>query len=305
MKAISRFSRIVDNLAKKGQYFTDPEHCEAIGNLMIWPENEFPIMDPSIGNAVGLLSFLGEQKAVTYGVEIDKEIHDNLKQEEMVDYLLNEDFLEGVQISNGVFPVIFSNPPYGNVFKERLETIFLKSMTKYLKRNGILVYIIPYTIIDSDPNFCNVFANRFHVEAVYKFHANEFKKYKQVVIIGRKKDNIAESTKAEGNELFLMLREIETLEELPFSGIEPFIKIPGANDSSVTYFRTRNVDLEELKSFYKKGTLLDKINILPRNNVDRAVTPPIPPLKGHLNLLSSVGFQHGKVGSIEKKDLHL
>ncbi len=70
MQKISNFSRIRDNLAKLGQYFTEVGHTKALSGLFQWPEGEVSIIEPSIGDASALFSFLDQRENRTiFGVE--------------------------------------------------------------------------------------------------------------------------------------------------------------------------------------------------------------------------------------------
>ncbi len=130
MERVSTFSRTVDNFANKGQYFTCPLHSKAIGDLLEWPESEVSIIEPSIGDASALFSFLDkEDNRTVFGVELDKAIYEAHKKSKKVDYILNADFLSGISISNHAFSLAFANPPYGDSeYNERYESIFMKRL---------------------------------------------------------------------------------------------------------------------------------------------------------------------------------
>jgi len=306
MERVSTFSRTVDNFANKGQYFTCPLHSKAIGQLFSWPEDEVCILEPSIGDASALFSFLDRRPNRTiFGVELDKAIYERHVESRDVDYILNADFLSGITISNNVFSLAFANPPYGDSqYNERYESIFMKRMFNYIKANGILVLIVPYYLFERDSNFASKFTNRYDVEAVYKFHEKEFKKYKQIVLIGRRKQALKEEEEA-AKQLHNHVMDIDNVELLPMNHKGKKILIYSSASANISIFQTLNVNKEEMIKSYKNGGLLGKTNILKKVSSSDTLTPPIPPKSGHLYLLGTIGFTSGPIGSEADNDLHL
>lgn len=306
MERVSTFSRTVDNFANKGQYFTCPLHSEAIGKLFNWPEEEVSILEPSIGDAKALFSFLDKRDNRTiFAVELDKAIYDKHVEDKDVDYILNADFLNGISVSNNVFSLAFANPPYGDSqYNERYESIFMKRMFNYIKSNGILVLIVPYYLFERDNNFASKFTNRYAVEAVYKFHEKEFKKYKQVVLIGRRKQALKEDEEA-ATLLHNYVMDIENVELLPMNHQGEKIQIFPSLSGNINIFQTLAINKEEMVNSYKKGDFLGRVNLLKKVNQSGILTPPIPPKSGHLYMLGTIGFTSGAIGSETDRDLHL
>lgn len=306
MQKISNFSRTRDNLAKLGQYFTNLDHTKALSGLFQWPEGEVSILEPSIGDASALKSFLDRKENRTiFGVELDTRLYESLKETKEVDYLLNSDFISGVAISHSSFSLCFANPPYGEgEYGERLESVFMKKTCTYLKTDGVIVLIIPYYLFNKDENFAEKFTSRFDVEATYKFHEEEFKKYRQIVLIGRKKEEPERDIIAE-EKLTQLVEDIENLTLLPFNYDGDRIEIHTSSSQNIKHFQTLSLDVDELSNSYKKGSLLSKINILKKVKEERQLFPPITPKTGHLYLLGTTGFTSGMIGTKEDRDLHL
>ncbi|MBI9013830.1 MAG: hypothetical protein JEZ08_16470 [Clostridiales bacterium] len=306
MERVSNFSRTRDNLAKLGQYFTEVGHTKALSSLLKWPDSEVSLIEPSIGDATALFSFLNDRENITtFGVELDKGIYTELKESEKVDYLINADFLSGMACTNNAFSLCFANPPYGNSeYGERLESLFMKKLFSYLKPKGILVYVIPYHLFNSDEKFAEKFTARFDVEAVYKFHEKEFNKYKQIALIGRRKKQ-HENNFEIAEDLHEKVVDIDNLELLPMEYDGELIEVYPSSSDNIKQFQTLTLNLEELSRSYKNGKLLSKANILKKVKKDRSLTPPIPPKSGHLYLLGTTGFTSGMIGNEADQDLHL
>lgn len=73
----------------------------------------------------------------------------------------------------------------------------MKRMFNYNKANGILMLIVPYYLFERDNNFASKFTNRYDVESVYKFYEKEFRKYKQIAQIGKRKHVLKEEEEVE------------------------------------------------------------------------------------------------------------
>lgn len=308
MSKVSTFSRTVDNFAKKGQYFTCPRHSKAIGKLLDWPEEEVSVLEPSIGDASALFSFLDQREnRVIFGVELDNAIAQEHEKSKQVDYLLNADFLSGISISNNAFSLCFANPPYGDSgYNERMESLFMKRISSYMKTSGLIVLIIPWYIFRDDPKFALKFTNRFETEAVYKFHEREFAKYQQIVLIGRKKRVLSEDIAA-AEALSEMVLDINAMSLLPMTDdeVRRKIRVYPSSSKNITLFQTLKVNEKELEESFKKGNLYSRVNLLKKVVEQRVLRPPIPPKSGHLYLLGTTGFTSGLIGSEEHKDVHL
>lgn len=311
MQKVSQFSRTADNFANKGQYFTCPLHSKAIGRLIQWPDNEVSVLEPSIGDASAVLSFLDGRSATTFGVELDNGIYNTHREEGKIDYILNADFLTGITASNSAFSLCFCNPPYGDSeYNERYESLFMKRIYNYLKTKGLIVLIIPYYIFQKDPKMADKFTRRYSLRALYKFHDKEFRRYRQIVLIGEKKPALTDDHQAS-----LGLQEsVEDIDNLPLLPLEEDfererIRLISSPSENVNLFQTNETNLEELKTCYRfghgSGVLERTLSPCLKKNGEVELTPPIPPKNGHLFLLGTTGFTSGPIGSPEKEDVHL
>ena len=79
------------------------------------------------------------------------------------------------------------NPPYGDLNETRQEILFLNKLLSYLTIDAVLVYIVPYQVV-ANQEFQRVWTAGLTVEKIFRFHEKEYEKWKQVVLIGRKKD---------------------------------------------------------------------------------------------------------------------
>lgn len=257
----SSFSRTIINEAKMGAYYTDAEHCRRIGRLLDFPE-EFIALEPSIGDGSAIAATLEEATVLPkiYGVELNQNTYEEIKDDERF-YVLPADFLTGVVVSNRVFSYCFSNPPYGvgEDGKTRLEKSFLEKISNYMCPEGILVYVIPYQVLQEE-RFLRSLFSRFTPLAVFKFDDKEFEKYHQVVVIAQKRSR--EGYLRDWYEKFKeQISEISNISYLPTidEPVDRKIPVPPSSDEKLTYFTTREFDAEEELLLSKEKRLIDII----------------------------------------------
>lgn len=87
--------------------------------------------------------------------------------------------------------IIRNNPPYGEgeLFgsKVRLEETFFLENDRYLVSGGIHILEVPITTLINNPLFMAKITFRYEDIQIYKFPKELFPKFKQVVIVGKKK----------------------------------------------------------------------------------------------------------------------
>lgn len=309
VKRQSRFSRFRANEGKMGAYYTDPAHCRWIHNFLEFPkESEVCCLDPSIGNAKALRLVTGKdgnkEHVKLFGVEINKETCEELRQEEgTLEGLLEADFIDGVYISHNSFSFCFMNPPYGTQDKERLEIAFLGKVIPYLTKKAVLVFVLPGYVFKS-PQFLRRWCSNFETLHYYRFHEEEYKKYQQVVVFGRRKPPgvLPDEMKR------LAQMDVNDMEELPkdYQG-EKIRVLPSAKDSIRT-FLCKEFHPEQVIGTVHESPLLSLLGEklkFPAYGIGNLERPPIMPCNNQLYLLAMCGGGEGLAGTEENQDLHL
>ncbi len=307
---------------KDGNFYTDLEHCKSISGLFKWPENESVcVLEPSIGNGEAVITCTGARdnpNIKIFGVELNPEVAKVTKEKPEIEELLPCDFTNGVRIKNQAFSFVFGNPPYmtsdEGEFKERMEKIFLERISdKYIKKGGVLVWVIPYRIF-SDPAYLRLLANRYDFLGVWKFRKKEYDKWKQVVFIGRRRQNRI-SLVSDIQELAKKYETVDLIEELPltFEGTELFesIEVESTDPDSITEFAPLKFDADSAYLMLGKRPLSDEYHKLADKCTSqeefRAADigkPPIPLKKDSLYLMATSGAGQGIAG-VRGEDLHL
>lgn len=304
------FSRVLANEAKMGAYYTDLQHCQWISNLLDFPiDKEVCALEPSIGDgsAIKTVSNCFDNPNIKiFGVELNKETDQLLQEDKEIEKSINADFLNGVKITNSAFSFCFSNPPYGEQEGERLEKRFLEKIGHYLKPSAILVYVIPYSVFINE-SFLKIWCARYELLHIYKFHEEEFNKWKQVVLIGRKKIALGYLRK-ELDDMVEKYSSINNLEGIPESYDGPKVVVRSSYVDDIEYFSTLDFQYDKVMSAIKSSPLhvfaskkLEKDEYLK----SELTNPPLPMKRDLMYLLSVSGGGEGKAGNEENQDVHL
>lgn len=296
----SMFHQTRMNQAKLGAYYTDQAHCKMIAELLEFPEEqEVCCLEPSIGNAEAIVTITKRREnpnIFIFGVELNHDVAMEVMNHPYVEDCIYGDFLTGMIISEKAFSFCFANPPYGDSDEGRLEVRFLKKVLPYLTEDAVMVFVLPEYVASTN-EFQNVWFQNFQTECCYRFHEEEYKKWKQIVMIGRKV-NHAESQSG----------LLEKIALLPANYTGDKIKVNSSWNRMVTEFQNINFDAEKGKLFLKNSALREIVMAktkVERYSNDCLLRPPIMPNAGQMYLMAISGAGQGRVGTEEEKDQHL
>ena len=286
-------AKVIGNLmnnVKMGYYPTDLAHVRLIKAALKFPDMCVNLFDPCCGEGFALEMLGMDTDCITFGTEIDesrgKESETRLDRVGFGSYFHSS-------IRHESFHAIFLNPPYLSVIgengvKARSEKRFLVESIHHLMNKGVLMYIIPYYRLTYD--ICRVICDNFENVSVYRFMDKEFAKYKQVLVMGIKKNKENGSEQAEILSQYAMLLEkipsIDTLK--PESYALPEIK------KQVDLFKGAKFNLGELQRQLAKSK---SINILfEKSRIDAIEKRPLLPLNiGQVGLIGGSGLINGYV----------
>ena len=226
----------------------------------------------------------------TYGVELDGH-----RAEEALTRLDRVGFGSYFRsrISNEAFHAMLLNPPYLSVMTEggnntRSEKRFLIDSLSHLMHGGLLIYIIPYYRLTAD--ICRVLCDNFDDLTVWKFTGDEFKRFKQVAIMGtrRKRQNGADLV-AGLAELVLQPDNLKELSDLQ----ENRYQLP-TSAKRVDIFKGAEFNVAELAEQLNKSTSFSRL--FEKNKLDGTAKRPLLPLNlGQVGLIGSSGLINGLV----------
>ncbi len=282
--------RLMNNI-KLGYYPTDPDNISLILRGIHFPEGVTTnLFDPCCGCGRALRQLAQGNNCYAYGVELDES-----RAEEAQTRLHRVGFgsFFHSRISHEAFHLLFLNPPYLSVINEsggrsRHEKRFLIESIPTLMYGGLLIYVIPYYRLT--PDICRVLVDNFDGLTVWRFTDSEFKKFKQVAVLGIRKKRDTE------------LQDTLWLEQLACSpaGIplltqlsESRYALP-AQPMTVNTFKGERFNQKELEQQLRKSDSFAQM--MARSELDSGVKHPLLPLSiSQIGLIGGSGMINGLI----------
>lgn len=310
----SNFSRNLINVAKSGAYYTDVQHCLRIGKLFTLPD-EVCVLEPCIGDARAVDALLKNAErdgteVHLFGVEINGQTCDELRERRGMEHLLNADFLSEVSITSKAFSFCFCNPPYmatGVNKGERMEQRFVERIFTYMRNEGYLVLVVSYPTLCEEP-FSRCLLSRFTCEGIWKFDADEYAKFKQIVYVGKRRRQVG--IFASEYKRITQSFELENFPLLPGKDEIPSFRfeVPASRYQDIELFMESEFDPVGSVEYLKASSLYNMLNHRLFTEPYAAVEfgrPPLPLKKDLMYLAATAGGGQGVAGSEEEQDVHL
>lgn len=189
------FPRVARNFIKNGYFPTDEQTLEGVLACLATDAEHLRVLDPCCGCGTAL-DFVRAHleghgaKVEALGVEFDIERARHAKT--LLCRAIHAD-INDVHVTPKGVSLLFLNPPYGYALRDqagtgdqkgsdRLEKMFFRKTVPWLTPGGVLVLIVPYTVLDAE--FCNMIARQFTDVEIRMAPERQFR---QAVIFGRKK----------------------------------------------------------------------------------------------------------------------
>ena len=282
--------RLMNNV-KLGYYPTDPDNISHILRGIQFPTGVTTnLLDPCCGCGKALRQLAQGNNCYTYGVELDES-----RAEEAQTRLHRVGFGSFFysRISHEAFHLLFLNPPYLSVLNEgggraRHEKKFLIESLCHLMYGGLLIYVVPYYRLTQD--ICRVLCDNFDDLTVWRFTDGEFKKFKQIAVLGIRKRRNMEPPDALWLEQYTSApAAIPSLAELP----EDRYALP-AQMLEVPVFKGEKFNQKELEQQLRRSGSFSQM--MARSELDNGVKRPLLPLSiGQIGLIGGSGMINGLI----------
>lgn len=282
--------RLMNNV-KMGYYPTDPDNISLLLRGIQFPEGVTTnLLDPCCGCGKALRQIAQGNNCYAYGVELDES-----RAEEAQTRLHRVGFGSFFysRISHEAFHLLFLNPPYLSVLNEsggraRHEKKFLVESLCHLMYGGLLVYVIPYYRLTGD--ICRVLCDNFEDLSVWRFTASEFKRFKQIAVLGKRKRRDMEPADALWLEQSTVdPAKIPSITELP----EDRYALP-AQTLEVPVFKGEKFNQKELERQLRRCDSFSQM--MARSELDNGVKHPLLPLSiGQIGLIGGSGMINGLI----------
>lgn len=282
--------RLMNNI-KLGYYPTDPDNISLLLRGIHFPEGVTTnLFDPCCGCGKALRQLAQGNNCYAYGVELDES-----RAEEAQTRLHRVGFgsFFHSRISHEAFHLLFLNPPYLSVINEsggrsRHEKRFLIESIPTLMYGGLLIYVIPYYRLTSD--ICRVLVDNFDELTVWRFTDSEFKKFKQIAVLGiRKKRDTGLPDTLWLEQLACSPAAIPSLTQLP----ESRYALP-AQPMMLNTFKGERFNQKELEQQLRRSDSFAQM--MARSELDSGVKHPLLPLSiSQIGLIGGSGMINGLI----------
>lgn len=287
--------RLMNNV-RMGYYPTCTDNLAHIVRGLDYPDNiNLNLLDPCCGCGIALRSLADGMSdcgvsSKTYGIELDTH-----RAEEALTRLDRVGFGSYFHshTSNEAFHAMLLNPPYLSVMTQgsnnsRSEKSFLVDSISSLMMGGLLIYIIPHYRLTAD--VARILCDNFSDITVWKFTDSEFKKFKQVAILGTRHKRIDGSGIAPDlASLVLKPDELPQLTALPAWRYQ----LPNIS-KDVALFKGAEFNETELANQLSNSKSFSRL--FQRSGLDKDDKRPLLPLSlGQIGLVGGSGLINGLV----------
>ena len=284
---------------KMGYYPTPVNVVEDLKKIINIP-TKTRLLDTCCGEGQALKIIAKGTQAKTFGVELDQERYQ--KAQEVLQQVIWGDAMYELRASEKAFGLLWLNPPYDNEEGEldqkkvRLEKQFLVKHWSCLQNKGVLVYIIPFTVLKKVASF---FYRRCTNLNVLSFPWTDYQKFKQIVLLCVKqrpghdevKKNIEFLESVCGNEFFEVPENLDNTHEAAMR-----YHVPAAAEIDNFYFWSGRLNPDQAVEQVKTSAVWNRVVkiILPVTTINTVQT--LAPLReGHIAMLLASGMMNGEI----------
>ena len=191
--------------------------------------------------------------------------------------------------------LLYLNPPYdtelGPHHNRRMELVFLEHCYRWVKTDGVLVFIIPITAL----NACaRLLASQFDRMSVFRMEHPESVRFHQVVVFGTRKKSHSRGEPVGMEALIRSGYRPTSIPALAPSTAERYLIPP----SPRTMIHFTGLPLDEIEDAINRSAAMQNAGrVLVRKQQKMSGRPVTPLHKGHVGLLACSGMLNGFFGS--------
>lgn len=280
--------------AQKG-YFKTPPHLVPLMTKYLKTLNDVEnirVLDPCAGTGEAL-ALLGDalelERKQLYANELDES-----RFKECESLGVNAacgDAIDDLQATHWRFGLLYLNPPYddeGNM-EGRTEAKFLKSCLQYLCRNGILIYVVPETVL-AKQEVAKLLPVALKDMAVLRFPGEDYKPFKQVVLIGRKMRG--------ESRMFVDQFNMAVASPMTLGDDGPTFIIPGTGLNAPEFY-SHNLTPEQISKYASAPQAVKLMEVGMTRPVETKVQTLMPLRAGHQALMLASGMMDGAYSAPE------
>jgi hypothetical protein len=261
----------------------------------------FSALDPCVGDGVAFTALTNGLPATRYAIEVDAYRADQAK-------ALGIDLLQAstmdVRCPVESISLLYLNPPYdweaGQSGNQRLELVFLEHTYRWLKCEGILVFVIPQARLKP---CARLLADHFKDIRVYQLTAPECVQYKQIAILAarrKRNERPRDSVLVEAQQYLERLALQPELAALSDTA-EASYSVP---ESGPALLSNTGIPLDEVEDLLLHSSAYRQAGRVLIHEQSNVRGRPLTPLHGgHVGLLCTAGLLNGAFGEDDRRHI--
>ena len=282
---------------KLGYYPLPPEEALNIHSLLV-ASSPYTAIDPCAGDGTALLKITSDTSAHLAAVEIDSDRAAGCIQ-------------RGIATAHGsVFEckvqadscsLLYLNPPYdtelGPHSNRRMELVFLHHCYRWARTDGVLVFVIPVTALNS---CARLLASQFDRVTMFRLEHRECVRFHQIVVFTRKKSHARGEARGVDALLHSAYRP-SLIQPLNKDVVERYIIPP----SPPALIHHTGLPLYQIEDAIERSVAMQNARgVLVRKQQKMSGRPVTPLHKGHVGLLACSGMLNGFFGQGDDRHAH-
>jgi len=262
---------------------------------------QFSAADPCVGDGVAFSELLESAPSRPYGVEIDA--HRATQARTLGIEVLQANAMD-VRCNAESLSLLYLNPPYdwesGQTGNQRLEPVFLEHTYRWLKPEGVLVFVIPQPRLKP---CARLLADHFKDVRLYRLTEPECLQYKQIALLAirrKRHERPRDAALIDATEYFEQIavgRELPPLTDTP----EAIYRVP---ESGAAILSNTGIPLDEVEDLLLQSAAYRQASRILLHERSHVRGRPLTPLHGgHVGLLCTAGMLNGVFGDGENRHL--
>jgi SAM-dependent methyltransferase len=290
--------------SRLGFYPLPLAEAQQIRRFLLFPDLPSSAIDPCVGDGVAFEAITSGADVLRYGIELDAYRAEQARQR--ISNVVQGNTLE-VHCAVECFGLLYLNPPYdwalGPADSRRTEQAFLSHTYRWLKPDGVLVFVIPGERV---AECSQILASHFRDVRVFRLEAPECVRYKQVVLFGvrrnrREREHLTDSDITRARLYYASLaRDPSQIPVLPPEPERQY-KLPASGPAQLVY---RGLPLDEVEDMLPQSAAYRQAGRILFAEPVSATGRPLTPLHaGHVGLLACSGLLNGIFGSDDQRHI--
>ena len=290
--------------SRLGFYPLPLSEAQRIRKFLLFPDLPSSALDPCIGDGAAFGAITNGAEVLRHGIELDAYRAEQARRQ--IPNVVQGNALE-VQCAVECLGLLYLNPPYdwnlGPADSRRTEPTFLSHTYRWLKPGGVLVFVIPgERLVECS----HILGTHFRDVRVYRPEAPECVRYKQVVLLGvrrnrRERERLQDADITRARLYYASLaRDPLRIPFLP-SAPEARYDVPVSGPAQLVY---RGLPLDAIEDVLSQSVAYRQAGRILFAEPVSAMGRPLTPLHaGHVGLLACSGLLNGIFGSGDQRHI--